>query len=232
MWFARPVCTRLHILNQTMRACTVQSFVRIFVWFQYHCWPADRLRINHANSTCMATQTDSATSDENKRLMATKRLGSDYQPGPCCIINYMCINLCACVCVQICVLHLYRDAKWWHSGSILLHLTTTVWYVHRRVYMCEIVTSISLKQWQVQGCVSHLPASLMLYWTQGKHTESSRKIEICPPPLSLPTQSTASCCRSSSECSDSNCSYKHTNIKTWQYPFLCFFSFEVRLLLR
>ncbi len=50
--------------RESMHAAKLCEF---FVWFQYHCWPADRLRINHADSACSATQRSSTTSDENKR---------------------------------------------------------------------------------------------------------------------------------------------------------------------
>lgn len=82
--------------------------------------------------------------------------------------------------------HLYAQmCICWHRGSSLLHLTDRVciyvWAcvcVHASVEDCHI----SLTEAIQQG-VSHLPASFMLYWTQGKHTESNWKIEICPRPI-------------------------------------------------
>lgn len=63
---ARPahVCTSW---NGPWEHATLLSSEWVFVWFQYRCWPADRLRINHTDSACSATQRSSNTSDKNKR---------------------------------------------------------------------------------------------------------------------------------------------------------------------
>lgn len=105
MRFLSPTCTPLHILKRTMRACTLLSSVWVFVWFQYHCWPADRLRINHADSACSVTQRTSAAPDKNKRQRDTKRLDFDYQSSP--MLHW---HLCVYECVGVYVfLDLYES---------------------------------------------------------------------------------------------------------------------------